>query len=86
MITSSSSPGSFIYIGSERVEIWLGVRLVRLVRRSVGVAAAALAWFVAAVPAISSAVRSRTAVVEAGRRPSMERKVTCRSFDKIVSL
>lgn len=66
MITSSSSPGSFMYAGSERVEIWLGVRLVRLARRSVvRVAAALLAWFVAAVPAISSAVRSRTVVVVA---------------------
>jgi len=74
-----------MYAGSERVEIWLGVRLVRLARRSVRVAAAVLAWFVAAVPAISSAVRSRTVVVVAGRR-RMGLRDTRRSFDKSVFL
>ena len=32
-MTISSSPGSFMYAGSECVEIWLGVRLVLLGRR-----------------------------------------------------
>ena len=74
-----------MYAGSERVDIWLGVRLLlRPVRRGVRVAVAAWAWFVAAVPAISSAVRFRT-VVGDGRcrlRIRIDGKCMAGSFEK----
>jgi hypothetical protein len=58
-MTSSCAPASLLYSGSERVEIWLGVRRVRRGRRGA-------ADPVGLTPASCAAVTSRVAGVDEG--------------------